>query len=73
MFLAAIIIYIVIAITLGAYWADYCIWAVTGQDISFVADVALALIFSSVIIPASIFLWIAGLCGLVYPLIQAVS
>lgn len=73
MLIVLFLVYILMAVTIGTHCADYVLWAITGQDITFLADMLLALFFSSFIIPASILLCVAGLCGVAYPLIQAAS
>jgi len=63
--------YLVLAALLGTHCVDYLIWAISGQDIAFVGDLVLAVIFSSAAIPLALAFWLVSLFGLVYPLMQA--
>jgi hypothetical protein len=55
---------------LGAHCVDYCIWAISGQDISYGGDLVIAVFFAGAAIPLSLLLWVAGLLGLMYPLVS---
>ncbi len=66
----AIFVYIALAVTLGVHCVDYAIWAITGQDLSLIADFALAIFFGGFFVPAAILLWAAGMLNLTLPLIS---
>jgi hypothetical protein len=66
---ALFVLYLLFVALVGIHCVEYFLWAVTGQDITWLADLVLAAFFSAFFVPASVLLWVAGLLGIVYPLI----
>jgi hypothetical protein len=63
------VVWIVLGLTLGAYCFDYALWAVFGQNISWVGDAIVGMLCSGFIVGTAIVLKILDWFGLNYPLV----